>query len=243
MKIWRLAISMIWLGCGGITISPPAGDPGAGDSTTTLDSADAYSVDDAAQAPELLSEPGADPAAEPASDSSASDPGAQPDDSNSGLDPIELDSTTKDTGTTTDSGPVLCKTDEACPAGSYCEKKACDAASGECAEKPALCPKLFKPVCGCDGVTYDNACFAAAKGVNVAHDGVCGDCKLDGDCAPDSFCKKAACADTWGSCTKKPTMCLNTESPVCGCDGKTYKNGCFADMNGVNVAHDGACGD
>ncbi|MEN0002557.1 MAG: Kazal-type serine protease inhibitor domain-containing protein [Bacteroidota bacterium] len=28
-----------------------------------------------------------------------------------------------------------------------------------------LCTEQYEPVCGCDGITYDNACFAACSGI------------------------------------------------------------------------------
>lgn len=70
-------------------------------------------------------------------------------------------------------GGFQCKTQ-----GDYCamEKGDCKDvadAAGVCKPRPQFCTREFRPVCGCDGETYPNACSAAAEGVSVARDGVC----------------------------------------------------------------------
>ena len=57
-----------------------------------------------------------------------------------------------------------------CEANAFCRRQAgdCSGIAGACAELPTDCSTSdSNPVCGCDGITYDNACQAFAKGLNL----------------------------------------------------------------------------
>ena len=72
--------------------------------------------------------------------------------------------------------PSACIVNEECPIGDVCVHPIGEdplAPNGVCGEPSGICLLIFEPVCGVDGNTYTNSCFAAGAGVNIAHAGVC----------------------------------------------------------------------
>jgi hypothetical protein len=88
----------------------------------------------------------------------------------------------------------------------------------------AACPTTFSPVCGVDGRTFQNSCFASCNGIAVASVGQCPVAPVSNPVA-------------YNACSKCPT----TFSPVCGVDGRTFQNSCFAACNGIAIASVGQC--
>lgn len=85
-------------------------------------------------------------------------------------------------------GGAACGGDEYCDFDSGC---GFDDRGGTCKSRPEGCARDCPGVCGCDGITYCNACNAASAGVDVLHEGACDtaegcepmDARGDGPCA------------------------------------------------------------
>ncbi len=62
---------------------------------------------------------------------------------------------------------IACKSSE----GSGAKEEKCQGAP----DLGLMCPQIYEPVCGCDGLTYSNDCMAEAAGILRFTQGACPD--------------------------------------------------------------------
>jgi len=115
-----------------------------------------------------------------------------------------------------------------CMAGLYCNDPTCGAGEGACALLPQPpSPSRFKPFCGCDGVTYMNAGYAASKKMS----GKPGYCPAPGD---ETVCLNAGGIFVEHSaedmCGENKKICLATPYNIkCGDGALVQARSCTGD--------------
>jgi len=82
-----------------------------------------------------------------------------------------------------------------------------------------ICPAIFQPVCGANGMTYANSCEASCAGVTIAHQGACTtgpDASMRGFCNADADCIFQRSDSCCGSCLATSDQPV---PPGAGCGG------------------------
>lgn len=60
-------------------------------------------------------------------------------------------------------------------------------------------------------------------------------CGIRGECAATEYCEDPRCTSLVPTCTAEPRTCGLENRPEIGCDGRTYRNACWAHRAGVDV--------
>jgi len=133
---------------------------------------------------------------------------------------------------------LACDEDGGCAAGYFCQ-------DGRCQSRCA-CSRVYEPVCGVDGQSYDNACVAACAGIDVVKLGRCCEAVPCSQSCPMGYardvdgCLLCECANT-PSC-----VCTDLHNPVCGLWAggvqADYANACLALCAGAQEVSPGPCG-
>lgn len=98
-------------------------------------------------------------------------------------------------------------------------------------DSTANCNTVYDPVCGFNRITYSNACTAAAHGVQTFSEGACP--ANDLDCYDPNLIVVSS-ATTVNTFSGVITVnCPDDGLQVIGCDGNTYANACLAEASGV----------
>ncbi|XP_066916259.1 agrin-like isoform X2 [Clytia hemisphaerica] len=143
--------------------------------------------------------------------------------------------------------PRKCRPEARCLVDKETCKESCTCRRG--------CPKIKRPVCGTDGVTYANDCLlkiarCESKGtIKLKHRGYCdGDCKFS--CATVKCAYGAKCVFNSRQCRHRCVCslgCPKILKPVCGSNGQTYPNECLLNyamcrsQGKITKKHDGKC--
>eukprot|EP00111_Clytia_hemisphaerica_P000998 TCONS_00002898-protein len=143
--------------------------------------------------------------------------------------------------------PRKCRPEARCLVDKETCKESCTCRRG--------CPKIKRPVCGTDGVTYANDCLlkiarCESKGtLKLKHRGYCdGDCKFS--CATVKCAYGAKCVFNSRQCRHRCVCslgCPKILKPVCGSNGQTYPNECLLNyamcrsQGKITKKHDGKC--
>eukprot|EP01097_Dermamoeba_algensis_P001292 TRINITY_DN1490_c0_g1_i3.p2 TRINITY_DN1490_c0_g1~~TRINITY_DN1490_c0_g1_i3.p2 ORF type:complete len:126 (-),score=12.36 TRINITY_DN1490_c0_g1_i3:478-855(-) len=87
-----------------------------------------------------------------------------------------IETTSGSTNTTSRLPPgAACRANSDCRADLYCRKASCSAETGLCSLSDSLsCGSAYQPVCGCDGITYQNPCAAYGKRQSIRYLTPCG---------------------------------------------------------------------
>ena len=108
---------------------------------------------------------------------------------------------------------------------------------------PLLLPVLA--ACGADAPPAKSASDTTAAAPTApapTPSAPAGGCSTNADCGEREYCSKSDgdCGGT-GKCAAIPAACPRIASPVCGCDGKQYGNGCEATAARSSVKKAGGC--